>query len=104
MASAFIAKSEEILLKWQKSRWADKWYDEYGIEPIEKVKSEIPDDEALGGLLRDHIQAIKYEDEKIAEVRNEEFWIIQIAAMRALREEAIRISNLHELKMKEIRE
>lgn len=56
------------------------------------------DDQELVELLKKWIDNIKYEDEKIAKVRKEEYRIVQAAAMRALRKEAERICHLDNLK------
>lgn len=94
--SRLVAKSEEIVLKWRQSKWFEKWYEQNGIEPIKKLWQEMPNDQELEELLRAKIDGLRYEEEKIAKVRNEEYWLFQIAAMRALREEAKRICELVE--------
>lgn len=95
---SFIQKSEEMLIEWRKDGWAQRWYKEYGIEPISQARKESPSDEELEQYLQKQIEGIKYEHPKIAKVRNEEFWSQQIAAMRAFREECERICRLHDLK------
>lgn len=97
---SFIQKPEEILLEWRKDGWADRWYKEYGIEPMQRARKEGPSDEELEQYLQKQIEGIKYEDPKIAKIRNEEFWIEQVAAMRAFREECERICQLDDLKEK----
>lgn len=88
--SRLVAKSEEILLKWWQDKRIEAWYKQNGIEPIKRLGQEMPNDQELEELLNAKIEGIKYEDEKTAKVRNEDFWLYQMAAMRALREEATR--------------
>jgi hypothetical protein len=92
---SFIQKSEELLQKWCHG-WAERWYERNGIEHIRRFRDESPTDQELEQYLQRQIENMKYEDEKIAKIRNEEFWIGQAAAMRALREECKRIRHLHE--------
>jgi hypothetical protein len=54
-----------------------------------------PIDRELEQLLKKNIELIKFEDEKIAKVRNDAFWLYQIAGMRALREGSKRIYDLY---------
>lgn len=93
--SSLIAKSEEILLRWRQNKGVERWYRENGIEPFKRILREMPSDQALEELLNEKIEDIKYEDEQLQKVYNEQFWLYQIAAMKALREEAQRILALH---------
>jgi hypothetical protein len=94
---SFKAKSEEIMLKWREGKCFEAWYEQNGLEPFKRLVQEMPSDDQLQDLLMKKIEGIKFEDEKIAKVYNQEWWIYQIAGMRALREEAMRICNLHYL-------
>lgn len=62
---------------------------------------ELPTDDELDKLLKQWLEGIKYEDERIAKARNKEFWLGQAAAFRAVRKELERICQLNDLKKEE---
>jgi len=96
-----IAKSEEIRLRWGKDGWSmEKWYEQNGIDPIREMAKGYPNDQELEKMLKKEIEDMKNKDKKITKLYNEDFWLYQMAAMRALREDARKFCEQYELKTK----
>lgn len=83
------------MFKWREAKCFEAWYEQNGLEPFKRLVQELPNDQELKKLLKKKIEEIKFEDEKIAKFYDQEWWIYQIGAMRAVREEAMRICNIH---------
>lgn len=98
---SFIEKSEEILLKWREDAWANRWYKEYGIGPIRRLRRGLPSDPEIERMLEKWLEETKREYKKADQARVEEFWFGQAAAFRALREETERVCQLDDLKRKD---